>query len=171
MGQERTYTDSSGKIAISIPITAMRLLLRLILLLIVIIPVTLVGALFLALDNHPALDRTAEVTPQNIERARRLLEQNDPRKLQSGTRRTVILTEKDADLAANYLMHRYARGSGRMMLDGNSAEIAATATLPPNPIGRFINADALLAGTGSLPQIQRLRIGGLSLPGSVASGC
>src|SRR4029078_10206650 len=66
------------------------------------------------------------------------------------------------------LMHRYARGSGRMMLDGNSAEIAATATLPPNPIGRFINADALLTGTGSLPRIQRLRIGGLSLPGSVA---
>ena len=157
-----------ARIAVRQPLNTMRLVLRLILLIIIAVPAALVGALFLAVDNHPALDRTAEITPQNIERAKRLLDQNDPRKLEPGARHTVVITARDADLAANYLLHRYARGSARVTLDGESAEISATAALPENPIGRFVNANAVLGQADSLPRIQSLQIGGLSLPGSFA---
>ncbi|HEY7168867.1 MAG TPA: hypothetical protein VIB79_30185 [Candidatus Binatia bacterium] len=146
----------------------MRSILAVLVVLFVVLPAVFLGALFLAVDNHPAIDRAAEITPQNIERARKLLEQNDPRKLRPGDRRTVKIGQRDADVAANYLMQRYARGSARVTLDGSAAQIAASAELPKNPIGRFINADAVVTGSGSLPRIERLRIGGLSLPGFVA---
>ena len=122
----------------------MRLLLRLFLLLIFVVPVGLVGAVFLAIDNHPAVERTAEITPQNIERAKRILDHNDPRKLKSGARRTISVRQGDLDLATNYLAHRYARGSARVVLKGGAAQINASAQLPENPIGRFVNAEAIV---------------------------
>src|SRR5437899_5833978 len=146
----------------------MRLFLKLLLVFMLAVPVIAAGALLLAGDNHPAIDRTAEITPQNIERAKRILDNNDQRKLKSGAQRTILLSQADLDLAANYLTHRYARGSARVVLEGGSAQIEASAHLPENPIGRFINAETLLTQNGALPRIEHLRIGGLSLPGWLA---
>ncbi|MEK7249592.1 MAG: hypothetical protein AAB209_04135, partial [Bacteroidota bacterium] len=94
----------------------MRLIFRLILLFLFLVPLALVGAVFLAVDDQPRVHRTAEVTPANIERARRILDRNDPRKLQSGVRRTITISQQDFDLAANYLANRYSRGSARVVL-------------------------------------------------------
>lgn len=124
--------------------------------------------LFLAIDNYPAVDRVAEITPQNIERAKRILDHNDPRRLKSGARRTISVSPGDLDLAANYLAHRYARGSARVVLKDGTAQINASAQLPENPIGRFVNVGATLAENGPVPRFEHLRIGGVTLPGWLA---
>src|SRR5262252_5532347 len=105
----------------------MRFLLRLLLFFVLLLPLALVGVIFLATDDHPAVERDAEVTPANIERAKRILDTNDPRKLKSGTRRTVAINQGDLDIAVNYLVHRYANGSARVSLDSGSARINASA--------------------------------------------
>ena len=146
----------------------MRLLLRLFLFLVLLSTLALVGVVFLAIDDHPAVERDAEITPANIERAKRILDNNDPRKLKSGARRTVSINQGDFDLAVNYLVHRYVNGSARVMLNSGAARIDASAPLPKNPIGRFVNVEAAFAENGPLPRFKHLRVGGLTLPGQIA---
>lgn len=146
----------------------MRFLLKLIVLLIFGVPLALACALFLAVDNHPAVERAAEITPQNIERAKRILDDNDPRTLKSGARRTISVSQGDFDLAVNYLVHRYARGSARVVLKEGAAQINASAELPKNPLGRFVNVDATLTENGAVPRFEHLRLGGITLPGWLA---
>ena len=146
----------------------MRLLLRLFLFLVLLSTLALVGVVFLAIDDHPAVERDAEITPANIERAKRILDNNDPRKLKSGARRTVSINQGDFDLAVNYLVHRYANGSARVMLNSGAARIDASAPLPKNPIGRFVNVEAAFAENGPVPRFKHLRVGGLTLPGQIA---
>ena len=101
----------------------MRFLLRLLVFFVLVLPLVLVGVAFLAIDDHPAVERDAEITPANIERARRILDNNDPRKLKSGARRTVSVSQGDFDLAVNYLVHRYANGSARVILNSGTGRI------------------------------------------------
>ena len=147
----------------------MRVIFRLILLFLFLVLLALVGAVFLAVDDQPRVHRTAEVTPANIERARRILDRNDPRKLQSGVRRTITLSQQDFDLAANYLANRYAWGSARVVLSDGSILVNASTELPSNPIGRYVNVEALLTESDSLLRIDRLHVGRLWLPAWVAN--
>lgn len=147
----------------------MRLLSRLFVFLLIAVPLALSGAVFLAIDDQPTVNRAAEFTPENIERAKRILDRNDPRKLKPGMVRTISVSQADLDLAANYLVHRYARGSARVVLKDGAMEVNASAGLPRNPIGSYVNVDARLTGTTALPRFEYLRIGRLPVPAPVAN--
>lgn len=140
----------------------MRRLIKFFLLLVFMLPVALAGAFLLMIDDQATINRAAEVSPANIERAKRILEQNDPRKLRSGARRTISVSQRDLDLAANYLAHRYARGSAQVRLATGVAQINASLRLPLLPA--YLNIDATLTENGPLPRIMRLRIGNLPVP-------
>ncbi|MBM2803852.1 MAG: Protein of unknown function periplasmic lipoprotein [Deltaproteobacteria bacterium] len=147
----------------------MRFFFKLIFLLILLAPLALIGAAFLTVDIQPTVSRAAEVTPASIERAKHILDQNDPRKLKSGARRTVSISQGDLDLAANYLAHQYARGSARVALKNRAVEISASLRLPLIPIGLYLNFDTLLVQDRSQLRWEQLRIGRLSLPPQLAS--
>ena len=146
----------------------MRLLLKLILLLIVALPLAVLCALYLAIDRSPTIDRAAEITPANIERAKRVFEQNDPRQLRSGARGTIVITQNDLDLAANYLAHRYGDGSARVTLGENRVAINASLCRRQLPIGLCINVDTALHEDAPLPRFEQLRVGRLPVPGFIA---
>jgi len=146
----------------------MRLLLKLILLLIVALPPAVLCALYLAIDRNPTIDRAAEITPANIERAKRVFEQNDPRRLKSGARGTIVITQNDLDLAANYLAHRYGDGSARVTLGENRVAINASLCRRQLPIGLCINVDTALNEGAPLPRFEQLRVGRLPVPGFIA---
>jgi hypothetical protein len=80
----------------------MRLFFKLIFLLVVLSPFALGGLLYPAIETQPTIaSPNAEITPASIERAKRIVEQNDPRKLKSGERRTISTSASDLDLAAD----------------------------------------------------------------------
>jgi len=147
----------------------MRFLFKLILLTLFVLPLILVAVVFLAIDTKPTVDRVAEVTPSSIERAKRILNQNDPRKLKSGARRTVSVNAGDLDLAANYLVHQYGGGSARIGLKNGSAQVSASLRLPRLPISLFINIDATLVEQQPLPVIERLKVGKLPIASWLAN--
>lgn len=132
------------------------------------LPVALVGAAFMAIDKQPLLKRTTEIRPENIARAKRIVERNDPRRMRPGVLRSILIGNEDLDLAVNYLANRYARGSASVVLQEGGANVRASFTLPTNPLGGFVNIDAALAETAGLPQIESLNIGRLQVPGFVA---
>ncbi|HET9916784.1 MAG TPA: hypothetical protein VFQ89_06720, partial [Candidatus Binatia bacterium] len=142
----------------------MRLFLKLILIVLFGLPLFLAALAFLAVDMQPAFDRAAEVTPSNIERAKRILAQNDPRKLKSSARRTVTINSGDLDLAANYLAHRYGGGGARVGLKRGSAQIGASIRVPRLPVSLYLNVDASLTEQNPLPRLETFRVGQLPVP-------
>jgi hypothetical protein len=146
----------------------MRLLLKLILLLMFALPLAVLCVLYLAIDRNPTIDRAAEITPANIERAKRVFEQNDPRKLKSGARGMIVIAQNDLDLAANYLAHRYGDGSARVTLGENRVAIKASLCRRQLPIGLCINVDTALHEGAPLPRFEQLRVGRLPVPGFIA---
>jgi len=126
------------------------------------------GALHLALENQPLISRTVEFTPAQIERAKRIVEKNDPRTMKPGVLRTLSLSQEDLDLVLNYLAGRYANASTRIMLRPGTAAISASVELPRNPFRRFLNVTALLHETAALPRFDYLKIGRLPVPRRLA---
>jgi hypothetical protein len=146
----------------------MRFLFKLVLLLVVAVPLAAAWALYLAVDLEPTLRRAAEITPSNIERAKQVLDRNDPRRLRTGTRRSVVLSQQDLDLAANYLAHFYANGSARLTLKNDKAEVTASLRPPQVPVIFYFNVSAVLTEGSPLPQFEQLRVGRLPIPGFIA---
>ena len=141
-----------------------KLLFGLVLLFIVGVPVALAAAAFLCFQDEPAVRRTTAFTPEDVERAMRLVEKNDPRKMKSGALRTVSIRGEDLDLAVNYLANRYGGGSSRVVLQPGLLAMAASVEVPSNPFGRYLNVNALLRETSGLPQFEELRVGRLPIP-------
>jgi hypothetical protein len=143
-------------------------LLRLFLWFFLMVPLALAGVAFIAIDDHPTVDRAAEITPANIERAKRILEKNDPRKMKPGAVRTISVSQGDFDLAANYLAHRYGNGSARTTLESDTAQINASLRVPLLPARYFVNLDVALAEDASLPRLDHVRVGDLPVPPWIA---
>ena len=145
--------------------TMMRWLLRLLLAALLLLPLSLVATAWLALDAKPlVVNDTIAFTPAHIERAQRLLERNDPRRMRPGVLRTMVLSQEDLELAANYLASRYARGAARLELLDGTATLRATFELPANPLGRYVNLDAALVEGSRLPTVDHLRVGRVPVP-------
>ncbi|MGH7855612.1 MAG: hypothetical protein ACREP3_19360 [Candidatus Binatia bacterium] len=147
----------------------MRFLIKLLLALIVVLPILLAAIIYLAIDTAPSIDRAAEITPASIERAKRILNQNDPRKLRPGVRRTILVRENDLDHAANYLARQYAGGGARVELKRGAARLGASLRLPRLPVEIYLNLETELAESGSLAQVDSLRLGRLAIPGWLAN--
>jgi hypothetical protein len=123
------------------------------------------GALaWLALDDRPVLTRDAQIKPESIERARRLIERHDPRRQKAGVLRSAQVGAADLDLAANYLAQRYARGAARVVLGEGTAEVRVSSELPGALRGRWLNLAANLGETSGLPRVEALRVGSLPVP-------
>jgi len=146
----------------------MRFLSKLVLLLVFTVSLATAWALYLAIDLEPTLRRAAEITPSNIKRAKQVLDRNDLRRLQTGTRQSVTLSQQDLDLAANYLAHFYANGSARLTLKNDKAEVTASLRPPQLPVIFYFNVSAVLTEGSPLPQFEQLRVGRLSIPGFMA---
>ncbi len=147
----------------------MRLLLRLLLLLILLVPLLATGLIYLSIDDTATVKSQALLTPEHVERARLLLARHDPRTMRAGVLRSIVVSEADLDLAASYLLNRYAKGASRVVLHDGAINVRASLNLPVNPIGRFINLDLTLHETDGLPRIDALRLGRVPLPGFVGN--
>ena len=146
----------------------MRFVSKFILVLVIAIPLALAWSLYLAVDGEPMVRRAAEVTPANIQRAKLITEQNNPRGSRPGNRQSTTISQQDLDLAANYLAHFYANGSARVTLNHGKAELAASLRPPRLPVIFYFNVTAILTGDSPIPRFEDLRVGRLLIPGLVA---
>ena len=145
----------------------MRLLFKLVLLTIAVVTLALAAIVYFALDSAPQIQRSADISPASIERAKRIIEQNDPRRLKPGVRRTIAIGEGDLDLAANYLARQYANGGARVELKSQTALLGASLRVPL-PVRAYVNVHAEVREGPSLPLLESLRVGQLTVPGWAA---
>lgn len=131
---------------------------------ILVLSILALAATLLVLTDDPALERMAEFTPEQIERAKRLLRRHDPRKATDESVRTLRLSEEELDLALNYLVSRFGPGSASASLDAEGLTLKASIALPQNPIGRFVNLEGHLREHKGALVPEGIRVGQVPLP-------
>lgn len=147
----------------------MRFIVRLLMVTVLVLPLMAIALVYLAIDDVAAVDRLAAPTPAHVERARWLLARNDPRAMPAGVLRTIVISQEDLDLAANYLANRYLGGASRIALHQGRASVQASVVLPANPLGRFVNFEAELRETDTLPRFAQLRVGRVRVPAFICN--
>ncbi len=148
----------------------MRQLSRIFLALLAFLLLTVLLLVSLAASSVPLVTSPANLTPAHIERAKRLLRSNDPRKMKPGVLRTVTVNQEDLDIAVNYLAQQFGKGNSQIVLSEGAAAVRATVLLPANPMGRYLNIDASLSETARFPRFEHLRIGSVPVPAMLANG-
>lgn len=148
----------------------MRLMLRCVLLSLLVVPLLVIAVAMLAIDDQPMLTHQVALTPEAVDRALWLLARNDPRWMRAGVLRTIVVSQEDLDVATNYLANRYLGGSSQVVLQDGSATIRASVALPANPFGRFVNLEAAMRETPTLPRFDRLRVGKVPVPAFLCNG-
>lgn len=117
----------------------------------------------LAVDSEPDVDRVAEFTPDQIERAKRILESHNPRRLRAGEIRTMAIAAGDVDVAVNYLANRYVGGSVRTTFEEGEVRLYGSVRAPL-PGTRYLNVRARLVEGDPLPVLASLRVGRVPVP-------
>ncbi|NDA68676.1 MAG: hypothetical protein EBY09_18925, partial [Verrucomicrobia bacterium] len=132
-------------------------------------PVLLLGAAYLAVSDRPALTRETTFTPADVQRAEAILSKHDPRRIKAGARRTLQLSQSEADLALSYLAGRYGKTSTRLSLQSGLILFASTTPLPMHAPDRYLNVEAVLRGSETLLVFESLRVGRLPVPAWLAN--
>jgi len=125
-------------------------------------------------ENKPAVSSPTDIGPADVEQAKRLFRQNDPRKFPVGAQPTVLLSEHDANLILKYAASRFIPGSSQVIFRPSIAQVSFTIALPPKSAGLFMNIQATLRDTAGLPRVESVRLGRLPLPDSLSNyllGC
>jgi hypothetical protein len=114
----------------------MRFFARIFLLLLFAVPLMAITAVWLCFQDAPSVVRSVELTPQDIENAKRIIDQHDPRKGNDGGQRTVTISEQELDLMLNYAASRFGRGAARSVGAGYLAA-ASECRDPAKPVRPF----------------------------------
>jgi hypothetical protein len=143
----------------------MRTFALLILGVLVAIPLVLVAALGLAIEDSPRIDRKVILTPEHVGRAKEIIDTHRKR-VAPGTLAVARVRPSDADLAANYLVSRLGNGSAQLTISDGSAVIRLGLPIPSIalPATGYVNFEGLLVQTDGLPALRSVRIGKLPLP-------
>lgn len=128
-----------------------------------------ITALVLVVEDEPKLRERPDITPEQIARGKQIFEQNDPRRLRTGTIARVSIEQRDLDLAVNYFVNQYIGGVAGLTIRQGRAIIESTLKLPSNPLGNYLNVTMELKQTHSLPEIDHLSLGKLKIPGLIAN--
>ncbi len=132
------------------------------------VPLLLLAAAGLALDDAPTLPQTAAVAPGDIERALQLLQRNDPRGKLPGITRAVVLGERDLALLIIQATRRFGPARAQVALQDRTARVQASLPLPGKLLGAWLNLDLRLSQSTELPTVQQLHLGRLPVPGWLA---
>jgi len=133
------------------------------------LPAVIMVLLMLMIENEPLVKSDLDLSPVQIARGKQLLDELDPRHAQQGSIKTVKFSQRDLSLALGYLSQHYLHATSVLEVKQSQAIVKMTWPLPGNPLGRFINLQSVLQQTERLPAIERIVIGGLSIPGGVVN--
>ena len=147
--------------------SSLKLLVRAVAVLLVALPFVAIALVLMCFEDQPLVSGSVQLTPQDIEKAKRILGEHDPRKAGPGGLQKVTIEERDFETTLNYAASRVGgHGIARVALRPGSVWLRATVEVPRSPIGRYVNVDAVLLETGALPRFDRLKIGHVTFPPS-----
>ena len=142
----------------------MRALIKLLFLLVLLLVPLLAAGVYFALSETPLVTRQAALSHADIARAKSVLQKNDPRSLPAGAHRTIEIAAKDLDLAANYLLQRFADAKAHISLADGALNAVMTVRVPHLEGRGYLNVAASATAEGGRPRIAALRVGRIPVP-------
>lgn len=122
--------------------------------------------ILLIVEEQAQLQNQWVLTANDITRAKEIL--NNSNFKQTGTK-TLDLTEKDLNIALNYLLNGYIHSAAQIQLRDNRMDFLISIRLPSNHYGSYVNLKFTLAQQNRYPIIQSLSIGNLIIADELAS--
>ena len=144
-------------------------LLRLPLYGLAVIALVCVLVIFFGIGDTPAVALGWRLNAADIIRAKQILHEGS--KTRPEEIGTIELSRQDLNLAANYLLNRYSKSAVEISLKKNQLKFTATATLPENRIGKYLNITLALGNVAGnpLPRLTKFKAGKLLLPSYAAA--
>lgn len=128
-----------------------------------------VAGLYLALSETPLVTDTMALSHADIARAKAIVKRNDPRRLPNGAYRTIEIAPQDLNLAANYLLHRFADGKASLALADRRLDTRATWHFAQLPMRPYLNLTATIEAEGGKPRVTHMTLGSVPIPDIVSN--
>ncbi|SEI38317.1 hypothetical protein [Nitrosomonas eutropha] len=128
----------------------------------------LAGATYLAVDTRPKIAREISITPEQIARAKSILDTHRYQVL-PGTSATIRILPDDIDNALNYLAYHLGRGYAQITVHDKTAQVQLSLPIPSEIMDGYLNLRATLTETNGLPEFSSIKIGNLYVPGVFAN--
>ena len=123
----------------------------------------LAAILLTVFEDKPRINRQVILVPEHVKRAKQIIDVHRYL-VRPGMTAVARVQSEDADLAANYLVNRFVKGSAQVTLADHSAHVLLSIPTPGNPLGGYLNLEATLIETEGIPKPQSVHIGKLVLP-------
>lgn len=128
----------------------------------------LAGAVYLAVDHQPKITRTISITPEQIARAKNILDIHRYQVV-PGTSATIRILTDDIDNALNYLAYHLGQGYAQATVSDKTAQIQLSLPIPAGIMDGYLNLQATLTEINGLPEFSSVKIGSLYIPGAFAN--
>ncbi len=129
---------------------------------------TALALLTLSLQRTPLIAHEAQIGIEQIARAKQIIDAHNPDKTPIVGLRTLVLSQADLDLLANYAAHQMLQGSAQVVLVPGRAILRASVPVRGRGFGDWLNVQAWLHQTAGLPVFEQLHIGSVPVPAFVA---
>lgn len=129
---------------------------------------TLVVLPWLTLDATPAIEPPGEFRRADLAWIKSLFDRYDPRGQTPDMVHSIRLDETELNRLLNYAVELHRITGVATELGPGTATLVTTFVIPRNPFGRYLNLDARFAETPGGVRLDRLQIGSLALPGTLA---
>lgn len=113
---------------------------------------------------EPLVRQADTLAVHDVERALQLARSHDPRRAIPGVLRVLRLSQHEASLLINHAAARVRPSRWQLELGADHARLAGSLRLPASPLGEWLNLEVEARQTRGLPQLERVRLGGLPLP-------
>lgn len=120
-----------------------------------------------SLERAPLVRRSESIAPATIAQAKKLLANNDPRRLRRGDRRTMEVPASLIDEGVNHVASRLLRGRAAFVLGDGVGELRVSFALPLLGDACYVNLRTVLADADGEPRIASGSIGPLALPATI----
>lgn len=141
----------------------MRKLLQLLFVCILFLLVTLSLLVYFSIEQQPRVKRSVTVGPEQIGRLKKIIDTHRYR-VYPGMFATANVLQKDADVAANYLVNHFTKGRAQVKLADRQALVQISIPLPKRITEGYLNLDTTVVQTKGFPEFKSVRIGQVALP-------
>ena len=122
-----------------------------------------IGIVGFGLEQHPLVTSKQNLSHKDVERAKRLLKQNDPDKLKQDSLNTLAVSERDLNLLLSYGLSRVDALAGQVDLNFGNIMTELTLSFPKNRFGSYLNMFTSVTHASDRLQVERFRIGKLNV--------
>ncbi len=123
--------------------------------------------LIFGIQSDPLITQDKKLTFEDVERVKRLMRDNNPRRLKPGDIKNATVTERDLNL---FLDYAFSQSNGNQKIHAhvnfyrNSLNTQFSYLLPNNPFGDYLNVSTVLIPEVNRFAVHNLKIGVLRIP-------